>query len=266
MEVTKARQVLERSPGFYSRYDLELVEERPFSIEVEGTPYLRAMRTPGEERFLAAGLCFTSGLVMEAGDISAIEFDEAQDPERIDVRLSPEGKRKAAGFLEEGLLPGLEGESLSPARPSGRAPGVPVSLALERLVGLSKHQELFRKTRASHAAMILDTAFCKLAVSEDVSRHNALDKAVGKVFLSGGIRHVLAAVCSSRIDRRLAAKSARAGLSVLLSISRPSASAVELADNMGMTLACLSRKRRLLIFCGEQRICEDSAFSTLPSS
>jgi len=252
--VTKERGVLERSSGFSSRYDLELVEERPLVIEVEGTPYLRAMRTPGEERFLTAGLGLTSGLLTEVEDLSSIEYDEAQDPERIHVRLSPEGKRKVANVLEEDRS-WLEKERVFLTKPSTHSSSVPLTWALERLVGLSEHQELFKKTRASHAAMILDREFRNLAVSEDVSRHNALDKAVGKVFLSARIESAFAAVCSSRIDRRLAAKSARAGLSIILSISRPSASAVELAEDLGMTLACLSREGRLLIFCGEQRIC-----------
>jgi FdhD protein len=104
--------------------------------------------------------------------------------------------------------------------------------------------------------MIFDGELHVLAVSEDVGRHNALDKAIGKVFLGGKLQDARLAVLSSRISYELVQKAARARLPILISLSRPTTLAVELGKTLNMTLACLGNKDGLCVFCGEEALLE----------
>jgi FdhD protein len=93
-----------------------------------------------------------------------------------------------------------------------------------------------------------------LAVAEDVGRHNALDKAIGKVFMDGQLANAVLAVLSSRISYELVQKAGRAHLPILISFSRPTALAVEFAQALNMTLACRGGDSELLVFCGDKRL------------
>ena len=92
-----------------------------------------------------------------------------------------------------------------------------------------------------------------MAWAEDVGRHNALDKAIGKAFLKGELEQIRVGAMSSRLSFELVQKAARAGLEIMVSMSRPTALAVELAESLNMTLACLGKKKGFMIFCGKER-------------
>jgi len=120
---------------------------------------------------------------------------------------------------------------------------------------LSLQQPLREKTKASHAAVLYNSKFEILAVAEDVGRHNALDKAIGKVFLERTLSQVVLAILSSRISYELVQKAARAHIPIILAHSRPTALAVELASQLNISLASLDDDDEgLYIFCGEQRL------------
>jgi len=102
--------------------------------------------------------------------------------------------------------------------------------------------------------MIADRDGNNLAVAEDVGRHNALDKAIGKVFLENRLEEAALLVLSSRTSYELVQKAGRARIPVVVSVSRPTSLAVDLARRLNMTLACLAPGYGLLIFCGEERI------------
>jgi FdhD protein len=92
-------------------------------------------------------------------------------------------------------------------------------------------------------------------VAEDVGRHNALDKAIGKVFLQRKLDQVALTTLSSRISYELVQKAARAKLPIIFAHSRPTALAVELASQLNITLASLDDDDEgLYVFCGHQRL------------
>jgi FdhD protein len=101
--------------------------------------------------------------------------------------------------------------------------------------------------------MLFDGNGNQLALGQDVGRHNALDKAIGEVFLSGRIKEARIGVLSSRISYELVQKAARAQLPILVALSRPTALAVKLGEQMNMTLAWLSKREGLFVFCGNER-------------
>ena len=119
---------------------------------------------------------------------------------------------------------------------------------------LSESQKYYLATRGSHAALLLDHRLEKIAFAEDVGRHNALDKAIGKAFMDDGLSGAAIVVLSSRVSYELVQKAARAYIPVILSASRPTALAVEIAESMNMMLAFPEEQSDLMVVCGAHRI------------
>jgi FdhD protein len=126
--------------------------------------------------------------------------------------------------------------------------------SLRLIKQLPRIQELHKKTYGSHAVMLVNARFDILSIAEDVGRHNAFDKAIGKLLMSGKLTDAKIGVLSSRISFEMIQKAARAHIPILLSASRPTALAVHMGKRLNMTLACTARESELIIFCGEGRI------------
>lgn len=109
-------------------------------------------------------------------------------------------------------------------------------------------------TRAAHAAVLYTSRFEPLASAEDVGRHNALDKTIGKVLLGGKLEKATLLILSSRISYELVQKAARAQIPIIIAASRPTALALDLASQLNITLATQSKGEGLYIFCGEHRL------------
>jgi FdhD protein len=118
---------------------------------------------------------------------------------------------------------------------------------------LSNHQPLRDLTFASHGAALYGLDYQLLATAEDVGRHNALDKVIGKLFLDHKLKDVSFLILSSRISYELVQKAARARIPVVLAISRPTSLAISLAAELNITLANMNKTSGLNIFCGEHR-------------
>jgi FdhD protein len=135
---------------------------------------------------------------------------------------------------------------------------IPIEKAKSCVDLLVKQQRLFAETGSTHASMIFDSDLNIMSYAEDVGRHNALDKAIGRVFMEKKIDEAHIAVLSSRISYELVQKAARAGIEMMLSMSRPTALAVEIAKEINMTLACVGRRRGFMIFSGKKRFAEEA--------
>jgi FdhD protein len=240
-----------------------LIVEEPLSIRIEGKPYSVVMRSPGEEKAHAAGFCLSEGLIEGAEDIREIGFCTEAGVNVATVSLQPKRREEVCGLLErKGFVSqtscGICGKTLVSdlrqiLQPAEAAIQVSARRILECAAMLSDHQVLHSRTRSAHAAMILDEKLQTLFFSEDVGRHNALDKAIGKALLANQLSSAQMAVMSSRLSYELVQKAARARIPLLIGISRPTALAVELARSVSMTLGCV-KKRRVFIFCGRERV------------
>lgn len=243
---------------------LALIAEEPLAVRVQGRPYVVVMRTPGDEKAHAAGLCLAEGLVDAPEDIAALACCDGGDSNTVTVTLAPGRLAIYQRFADRRMfvsqtscgicgrelveelhqtLPHLaEGPALDPAR---------VQACIDEL---ARHQPLRAATRAAHAAAIYDRAYTLLGVAEDVGRHNALDKCVGRLFLEGRLGTAALVVLSSRISYELVQKAARAQIPVVAAVSRPTALAVALAESLDMALVTAGGPGRLLIHCGSRRL------------
>jgi len=241
----------------------DLIEEEPLSIRVQGQPYSVVMRTPGDEAAHVAGFCLGEGIIDSASDIVQIAFCDGSDANVVTVTLSPSRRRQVDALLQRrGFVSqtscGICGKELvedlkQAIQPLKDATRISIEDAQSCVHQLARHQPLRRQTRASHAAAIYDTQARLLSVAEDVGRHNALDKAIGKVLLDGGIQQAAFVVLSSRVSYELVQKAARARIPIILAVSRPTALAVDLASQLNMAIASLPRGSGFHVYCGENR-------------
>jgi FdhD protein len=250
--------------GECSVHDHDLIGEEPLVIRIDGQPYATIMRTPGEESFHAAGFCLAEGIIDNMGDLATIGFCKDMDANVVEIRLTPERHKRVENILgKKNLMSisscGICGRELIEEAEGLLSPvsdGVRISLndAVNLMGSLQERQDLRRKTWGSHAAMLLDAGLEPLSISEDVGRHNALDKAIGRLFMTGKLKDACVCVLSSRLSYEMIIKANRARIPIILSASRPTALAVRLGMTLGMTLACTARESELIIFCGEERI------------
>ncbi len=256
--------VIHCEKGLCQDGDHELIQEEPLLIRVDDKPYSVVMRTPGDEMPHVAGFCLGEGLVDNRNDFAAIGFCQDLDPNVVDVRLKPERREKVPEILERrGFISqtscGICGKEMvkdlyQTLRPAEQNIQIPMDKIFACIDELSESQAYYDRTRGSHAAMLVDSGLDTLSFAEDVGRHNALDKAIGKLLLNGHLKDAVMVILSSRISYELVQKTARARLPIIVSKSRPTALAVEMGQTLNMTLACAPEESELILFCGEKRI------------
>jgi FdhD protein len=241
-----------------------LVAEEPLAVRVEGKPYVIVMRTPGEEIAQAAGLCLAEGIVDSPEDFSSLAVCEAENANVVTVTLQPERRKRIADKLDRReyisqTSCGICGKEvisdlyqlITPIVDESTFDIEKASTCLDRLFD---QQELRRQTRSSHAAALYSLDFECLGISEDVGRHNALDKVIGRLFLDHRLSSAKLLILSSRISYEMVQKAARARIPAILAYSRPTSLAVSLAQSLNMTLACSDGVTGLYLFCGEHRL------------
>ncbi|MCG8472478.1 MAG: formate dehydrogenase accessory sulfurtransferase FdhD [Desulfobacterales bacterium] len=253
--------VHQTSQGKSQDYQMLLAEE-PLSIRVQGNPYTVVMRTPGEEIAHVAGFCLGEGIVDTKDDFGTLAFCD-EDVNVVTVTLTPERSAMVPeildrrGFISQTSCGICGKELISDLRQAVTRPEkavVSFEVVSRALGALAGHQPLREATRACHAAALHASDGELLAVCEDVGRHNALDKAVGTLFLRGILGTASFLVLSSRISYEMVQKAARAGIGVIAAISRPTALAAELADGLGITLCSLSRKEGVFLYTHPERV------------
>ncbi len=232
-------------------------------IRIEDEPYSVVMRTPGDEKFHAAGFCLGEGLIDSMDDIQRIGYDNDQDANVVDIWLTPRRRKRiphllkrksyvsqtSCGICGKKMLEDLN-QILTPAE---NGLEVELSRVFDCINKLSKTQKYYQRTRGSHAALIFNQNLEAIAFAEDVGRHNALDKAIGIALMNKTLPAASLLVLSSRISYELVQKAARAHLPIMISNSRPTALAAQMGQSLNMTLA-FPAKESLIIVCGESRI------------
>jgi FdhD protein len=242
----------------------ELIGEEPLSIRIQGKPYSVVMRTPGDELAHVAGFCLGEGIIDRQEDYTSLGFCGGGETNVVTVTLTPSRREKILPTLERRSYIsqtscGLCGKELVQdlyqiIHPLTDDFALNIRNALRCLDDLPRFQPMRRQTKAAHAAAIYSRDFELLGVGEDVGRHNALDKAIGKVFLDRKLDRAALLILSSRISYELVQKAARARIPVIVAVSRPTGLAVELAAELNMTIASWAKQAGLFIFCGAQRL------------
>jgi FdhD protein len=233
--------------------DFVAVEE-PLEIRVDGAPLAVTMRTPGHDEELALGFLYTEGLIdgpREAGlteDFAANTIDVAGPMTR-----DPGARRfyttSSCGVCGKGAL-----EEVA-VHAENAAPGPEIERALLASLPDKLRQPTFERTGGLHATGLFDQSGELLLVREDVGRHNAMDKVVGRSILNGAVPlHGRILCVSGRLSFELVQKAAVAGAPILVGVGAPSSLAVSLGADRGMTLAGFARKGDVNVYTGAERV------------
>ncbi len=256
----------------------ELVAEEPLEIRVRRADAHSSesmaviMRTPGHDDELAAGFLFTEGLLANRGELAALvpgnDPDGLPSPHVLDVvpaagvdlldRLRAEGYSRrfvvnaSCGVCGKNSV-AAACAALPPLPPDGLV--VAPSLLYGLPDRLRAEQRVFAHTGGLHAAALFDAQGALVALREDVGRHNAVDKLVGRALLDSALplgERIL--LVSGRLSYEIVLKALAARIPILAAISAPSSLAVALADASGITLVAFLRGPGANIYTHPHRI------------
>ena len=246
-----------------------LVAEAPLALVVDDARVV-TIRTPtgaDDDEAWARGFLLGEGIVASPDDVLALTTGTGDDgiPEiRAEVRDGDgDGDARRLARAHEirpscGLCGSLGGEGLSVDGPmpiAGR-PRVSLAAVAAMVDDMSRNQTVFEATGACHAAALYAASGRRLSLAEDVGRHNAVDKAVGRALMAGHATELGQSVgtLSGRAGFELVAKLIRAGLPVIASVSAPTALAFDLCKEAGTTLLGFVRDGRGRIYWDADRI------------
>jgi FdhD protein len=251
-----------------------VVTEEPLQLMLDGDPLSVVMRTPGGDIELCLGLMFAEGIVRSRGDVRLVrisaEANETQigvevdaslvESNQVDVHLSAAPRRKPERSMLSSSACGVCGTVMIEdlrrdlaVMKSGHA--IDPAL-LPRLVDvLRSGQGVFERTGGLHAAGLFARDGALTCLREDIGRHNAVDKVVGRRFLDERLPasdSIL--VVSGRAGYEVVQKSISAGIPVLAAVGAPSSLAVALAREFNQTLVGFLRGDRFNVYAAPERL------------
>jgi FdhD protein len=260
--------------GRWSEAPDAVVTEEPLQLMLDGDDLSVVMRTPGQDIELALGLLFAEGIARSVDDIrlirvsaesgeraDGIEIDDSiVESNQVDVHLARARRRKPERSMLSSSACGVCGavviedlrRDLAPL-PSG--PSVAPSLLPGLVDQLRSGQGVFERTGGLHAAGLFDSAGQLVCLREDIGRHNAVDKVVGRMLLERRLPLCdLILVVSGRAGYEIVQKSVTAGIPLLAAVGAPSSLAVALAREFNQTLVGFLRGERFNVYSAPERL------------
>ena len=263
-----ATRILRWKQGALEAVDDSLAREEPLEIRVKGESVAVTMRTPGHDEELALGFLLSEGVI--AGPSDVLEVAPCQQGEAalrgnvLNVFLAPKVvidlaklRRNVYASSSCGLCGKASIESVhNHFEPlTKREPVIAAELILQLPAKLRAKQETFDKTGGLHAAGLFDDAGNLLTLREDIGRHNAVDKVLGRSMLDGNSPledRVL--MVSGRASFEILQKALAGRVPVICAVSAPSSLAVEFARESGQTLVGFLRGDTFNVYSHQERI------------
>lgn len=262
--------------GTTTRQTEDVVIEEPLEIRVAGETLATTMRTPGEDRHLVVGFLFAEGVLRNRDDLGSVHHCGRMDDPRygntidvvpgpgvsFDVDMLMRTKRVGVTQSACGVCGRDNIDDLLARVPSLSSPTrIDANLLSRAPELLATKQDNFSRTGGLHAACAIAPSGQVLAHAEDVGRHNAVDKVVGKLLLAGMLPRddssknagrILAV--SGRASFEIVQKAAMAGFLCVASVSAPSSLAIDTARAAGVTLAAFVREGRFTLYAHDERV------------
>lgn len=253
-------------PGHYETRDDWVAYEEPLQIMVNGVPVSITMRTPGDDAALAIGFLCTEGIIHHLNQVQSVRED---GDNTINILLEKNAADKSMEGLHRNFYTtsscGVCGKTsvdqiyqklpYAIQKQSYHVNPEVLTLLQEKLLNV---QTAFQATGGIHAAVLFELSGEYVYHSEDVGRHNALDKLIGHCIMAEKTpldHHIL--LLSGRASFELIQKAAMAGISFICAIGAPSSLAIQLAEEMNITLIGFLRKQSFNIYTNPERILEN---------
>ncbi len=272
----RAVTITKRHGTEVSRERDALAVEEPLEIRLAWTdadgsgrvePLTVTMRTPGDDFDLVAGFLHAEGVVSTPDQLVEMTYcrgGDTQDYNVVEARLAPGTvpdmrplertfyATSSCGVCGKASLDAVEARG---CRTLGDGPRVRAALLPELPDRLREAQAVFARTGGLHAAGLFTVEGDAVFVREDVGRHNAVDKTLGRAFLDRLLpasERIL--VVSGRASFELVQKAVAAGVPMLVAVGAPSTLAVDLAARFGQTLVGFARHGGFNVYTGEERV------------
>ena len=250
------------SQGTTSHTTDQVAEECPIALVYHNVPHVVMLATPADLEDFAYGFTLSEALVARPEEIR--EVNVTHGAQAVDVRVTVAWERFTELLHRRRNLTGRTGCGLCGAETAEDAirelgqvgPGTPTTTqdlhaAIEQLGHL---QPINARTGSVHAAAWVIPGKGIQFVREDVGRHNALDKAIGALVRAGGDPAAGYMLVTSRASYEMVQKCATVGISFLAALSAPTAFAVRLARNSGLTLVAFARRDRHVVYSHPERL------------
>ena len=260
--------------GAWSATGDEIAAEEPLQLLLDGEPLSVIMRTPGNDIELALGLLHAERVITSLDDVASLRISaEANEREErvavasdllesnvVDVHLrNSSARRPRRSFLSSSAC-GVCGATTMDDLAHDHAPLAPGPVVDATVLPpladrLRAQQRLFDRTGGLHAAGLFTPAGELVTLREDIGRHNAVDKVVGRALLDRTVplAGMLLAV-SGRGGYELVQKAVAAGIPMLVAVGAPSTLAVATAVRFGLTLVGFLRGERFNVYSRADRI------------
>ncbi len=234
--------------------------EGPLTIDVNEVGTYTVLCTPTDKRAMAIGFLFSEGIITNLGDIALLN-ECMDDPSVIRVRLNDSAA--AADAVGRNLLIvsscGFCGSESMDEKLTAM-PRVENTFRVEGSIlrrvsqGMGENQVVFKQSGGTHGIGLFNTEGEIVSFAEDIGRHNALDKAIGKSILLGKTTAGLGAAMSGRVSLEMVGKCARAGIEVISAVSAPTSLALEAASRCNITVLAFVRDTRATVFSCPERV------------
>jgi FdhD protein len=236
-----------------------LVVEVPVQLFIENEPLTVSMCTPTHMREWAYGILYTEGIIRS--DEQVLSYTEEEVDHQITIRVSLSNaanavtnKRSLLSVSACGICgktafePATrsvdERSSMTPSDDEQSSMTLRDTIA-KMMIQLREVQTLFEETGGCHAAGVFDKNQELLFASEDIGRHNAVDKVVGSLVIHQQLRDAKFLMVSGRVSYEIVAKCFAAGIPNLAAVSSPSSLAVDYAKELGISLFAFCRENRV---------------------
>jgi FdhD protein len=235
-----------------------VLAEQALTIRVKQVGEFTLLCTAIDLEALAVGFAHSEGMIDSVADVVSISSDE-KEPDVIELQIAAPSRAGGGRNMLVSSSCGMCGARLIDKTLWNTRP-VPNSLLVtpkflfdlpERLSG----KQVFRRlTHGAHAAGIFDAKGDFIAFAEDIGRHNALDKAIGKCLLERRSLAGCGVALTSRASFEMVAKAGRAGLELIAAVSAPSSLAVEVADTLNVTLCASVHRTKADVYTHPERV------------
>ncbi|MBN2098368.1 MAG: formate dehydrogenase accessory sulfurtransferase FdhD [Dehalococcoidia bacterium] len=245
------------------RTDVEdvVVRESSLTIVLDNQELVTMLCSPIDLKPLAVGYLFSEGFLKSKEEIKNVVVDDRKGIVRVETKT---GEGADAAILSKRLVTSGSGRGSSFYKLADAQAGIKIDsrfqmLARDVLALVGQFQcssELHEVTRGVHSAALCDERKI-LVFADDIGRHNAIDKIIGRCILVDVAAKDHGLIFSGRISSEMLLKAARRDIPVVISIASPTNVAVRMANDMGMTVVGMVRGKKMNIYSGDWRIVTD---------
>jgi len=246
----------------YFKVDDNLTVEQALQIYINNEPFTVTMRTPGNDDELIKGLLFSEDIYKQKHEIK-IAFNENKKKLITEARLVIPKKLLGDGYLNSrnmlsvsscGICGKKELNDIKDFEKLNDSNDLSVKNLFNMFEIMKKGQPTFHQSGGSHAAAVFTVNGNLLAIMEDIGRHNAVDKVIGRLINKNQLKEAKCLIVSGRISYEIVSKAFAAKIPILAAVSAPSTLAVDFAKELGITLLGFCRENKATCYAYPNRI------------